>query len=402
MSTAERAILHIDLDAFFASVEQLDDPTLRGRPVVVGGLGPRGVVSAASYEARPFGVRSAMPVAAARRACPGAEFRSPRPARYREVSRTVMGIVGTFSPLVEQLSIDEAFLDVSGARRRVGSPVEVATRLRAAIREGTGLVASVGVASTKFLAKLASDLAKPDGLLAVAADEAVAFLAPLPVSRCWGVGPATLERLERLGVRTIGDLDRIGVAALSPTLGPGLADHLVALARNDDPRPVVPGSAVKSIGAEETFADDLTTRAECDRELLRLADRVAARLRAAGCSARTLTLKVRFPDFETRTRSRTLAEPTAVTGVVLDAARDLLDGFDPARGIRLLGISVTNLVEGAGAVQTELFVDEVSARRAATERRGTLDRAVDRVRARYGSDAVRPAGLLEPGGEARR
>ena len=395
MPGADRAILHVDLDAFFASVEQLDDPGLRGRPVVVGGTGGRGVVAAASYEARAFGVRSAMPVAAARRACPGAVFVAPRPGRYREASAAVMAIVGTFSPLVEQLSIDEAFLDVTGARRRVGEPAEVGRRLREAIAVATGLTASVGIASTKFLAKVASDLAKPDGLLEVPAAGAEAFLAPLPVTRCWGVGPATLARLERLGVTRIGDLVRVGAAGLEPTLGAGLAAHLVALARNDDPRPVVPGGAAKSIGAEETFAADLTSRADCDRELLRLADRVAGRLRSVGCTARTVTLKIRFGDFETRTRARTLPEATAITTAVLDAARSLLDGFDPGRGVRLLGITASNLVEGPGESQTELLVDDDAVHRAATARRGVLDRAVDEVRARYGRGAVQPAVLLE-------
>ena len=394
-AVAERAILHVDLDAFFASVEQRDDPTLRGRPVVVGGTGGRGVVAAASYEARAFGIRSAMPVATARRACPRAVFLPPRPARYREVSREVMAVVGSFSPVVEQVSIDEAFIDVTGARRLVGEPGEVATRLRTAIRGTTGLAASVGIATTKFLAKVASDLAKPDGVLAVGGSDAEAFLAPLPVVRCWGVGPATLARLDRLGVRTIGDLTRVGTEVLTPALGAGLAAHLVALARNDDPRPVVPGGPAKSIGAEETFATDLRTRADCDRELLRLADRVGARLRSAGASARTVTVKVRFGDFETRTRARTLGEPTAVTAVILDAARGLLETFDPGRGVRLLGITASNLVSGAGPVQTELFVDEESQRREATERRGVLDRAVDEVRARFGRGAVQPAVLLD-------
>ena len=286
----EASILHVDLDAFYASVEQLDDPALRGRPVIVGGLGSRGVVAAASYEARDFGVRSAMPMGRARRACPQAAFVAPRFDRYAEKSREVMAILESVTPLVEQLSIDEAFLDVAGARRLLGNGVEIAQLVRTRVRAEAGLVASVGVATTKFLAKLASDMAKPDGLLAVEPGTEEAFLRPLPVSRLWGVGPATRRKLERMAVHTIGDVATLPEAALTAALGNALGQKLLALSHNDDPRPVVPERETKSIGAEETFAVDLRTRDACDGELVRLVDKVTARLRSAGMEARTVTL----------------------------------------------------------------------------------------------------------------
>jgi len=389
-------ILHVDLDAFFAAVEQLDDPRLRGKPVIVGGLGNRGVVSTASYEARPYGVHSAMPMARARHACPHAAFVSPRMWRYTEKSEDVMAILGEVTPLVEQLSVDEAFLDVAGARRLLGPPVDVAALIRRRIQDETGLTASVGVASTKFLAKLATELAKPDGLLHVPAGEERAFLAPLPVSRLWGVGPATLHKLERIGLRTIGELAALEPQLLEHALGPSLGAHLHALARNDDPRPVVPEHDAKSVGAEETFGADLRTRSACERELVRLADRVCTRLRRAHLSTRTVTLKVRFGDFETRTRARTLSEPTDVSTVVLETVRELLDEFDPSRGIRLLGVSCSHL-HGAAAMQSTLaFDDETAAQHERTERRAAVERAVDDVRERFGVRAVRPATLVEP------
>ncbi len=306
----ETPILHVDLDAFFAAVEQLDDPRLRGKPVIVGGLGNRGVVSTASYEARPYGVHSAMPMARARSACPHAIFRSPRMSRYVEKSQEVMAILGDVTPLVEQLSVDEAFLDVAGAGRLLGTPVDVATLVRRRIHDEAGLTASIGVASTKFLAKLASELAKPDGLLAVPAGDERAFLAPLPVWRLWGVGPATLRKLERMGLRTIGEISAVDRDLLEHALGSSLGAHLHALACNEDPRVVVPERDAKSIGAEETFGNDLKTRAACERELVRLTDRVCSRLRSAHLTTRTITLKIRFGDFETRTpRERSANRP---------------------------------------------------------------------------------------------
>jgi DNA polymerase-4 len=387
--------MHVDLDAFFASVEQLDEPSLRGRPVVVGGLGNRGVVSAASYEARAYGVHSAMPMARARRACPQAAFIAPRPARYAELSRAVMRILESVSPLVEPLSIDEAFVDVTGSRRLLGPPPEIAQVVRRRVHDEVGLTASIGVASTKFLAKLASELAKPDGLLVVAPGTEREFLAPLPVSRLWGVGPATLRRLDRLAIRTIGDVAALPEEVLTNALGASLGTHLRALAINDDARAVVPDRDAKSIGAEETYATDLQTREACDRELVRLADKVGGRLRRAGLAARTVTLKVRYGNFETRTRSRTLGDPTDVTAVVLDTARDLLVTIDVARGIRLLGISLSLFDAGEAAPRLLDLDDDERDGRIRVERRAAVERAVDDVRDRFGNAAVGPATLVD-------
>ena len=389
-------ILHVDLDAFFAAVEQLDDPSLQGTPVIVGGLGNRGVVSTCSYEARRFGVHSAMPMARARKACPQATFVSPRMARYVEKSHEVMAILASISPLVEQLSIDEAFIDVAGARRMLGAPAEIAAVIRARVLAEAGLRLSVGAASTKFLAKLSSDLAKPDGVLVVALGTEREFLAPLPVSRLWGVGPATMTKLERMGLRTIGDVADLDEQVLVGTLGSSLGHHLHALARNDDPRSVVPERDTKSIGAEETFGADLRTVPQCERELVRLADRACARLRGASLSARTVSIKIRFGDFETRTRARTLPEPTDVSTVVLDIARALLHEFDVGRGVRLLGVSLSQL-DGAPVTQSTLDLtgDAHSDGRERTERRAAVERAVDEVRGRFGTRAVGPATLVE-------
>jgi DNA polymerase IV len=398
----DATILHVDLDAFFAAVEQLDDPSLRGKPVVVGGLGNRGVVSTASYEARAFGVRSAMPMARARKSCPQATFLSPRMARYVDKSHEVMAVLASVSPLVEQLSIDEAFVDVAGARRMLGGPAEIAATIRRRVLDEAGLCLSVGVASTKFLAKLSSDLAKPDGVLVIEAGTERAFLAPLPVSRLWGVGPATMTKLERMGLRTIGDVAALDDQALVRSLGQSLGRHLHALARNDDPRSVVPERDAKSIGAEETFGQDLHSVTQCERELVRLADRACARLRSAQLVARTVNVKIRFGDFETRTRARTLTEATNVSTVVLDVARALLTEFDFGRGVRLLGVSLSQL-GGAAEVQTtfDLTGEEQSEERDRTERRAAVERAVDEVRDRFGSRAVGPATLVGPDEEVR-
>jgi DNA polymerase IV len=391
----DAAILHVDLDAFYASVEQLDDPRLRGRPVIVGGLGGRGVVAAASYEARQFGVRSAMPMGRARRACPSAAFVSPRFDRYSEKSREVMDILRSVTPLVEQLSIDEAFLDVRGARRLLGTGVEIAGAIRARVLADAGLVASVGVATTKFLAKLASDLSKPDGLLAVPPGTEVEFLAPLPVSRLWGVGPATWRRLDRMAVHTIGEVAALPESTLTAALGQSLGRRLFALARNDDPRAVVPEHVVKSIGAEETFAVDLTTREACDRELVALVDRVTSRLRHARMQARTATLKIRYGNFETKTRARTVPVATDVSTVFLATARDLLDACDCTRGVRLLGVSLSQLEPVAEAQGVLLLDDDGSQDEARVGRRAAVERAVDAVRDRFGARSVVPASLAD-------
>jgi DNA polymerase-4 len=399
---ADAAILHVDLDAFYASVEQLDDPNLRGRPVIVGGLGGRGVVAAASYEARGFGVRSAMPMGRARRACPSGVFVSPRFDRYSEKSQEVMEIFRSVTPLVEQLSIDEAFLDVSGARRLLGSGVEIARVIRTRVRAEAGLVVSVGVATTKFLAKLASDLSKPDGLLVVPPGTELEFLAPLPVSRLWGVGPATLRRLDRMSVHTIGEVATLPESTLTAALGQSLGSRLLALANNDDPRAVVPEHVVKSIGAEETFAADLTTREACERELVRLVDRVTSRLRQAGMQARTATLKIRYGNFETKTRARTVPVATDVSTVFLATARDLLDGCDCTRGVRLLGVSLSQLEPVADTQGMLALDDDVAHDDARVERRAAVERAVDAVRDRFGSGSVGPASLADEVRGAKR
>jgi DNA polymerase-4 len=392
----DATIMHVDLDAFFAAVEQLDNPSLRGSCVIVGGLGTRGVVSTASYEAREFGVHSALPMARARKACPHATFLSPRMHRYSEKSDEVMAILRSVTPLVEPLSIDEAFLDVGGARRLLGEPATIGRLIRTRIRDEAGLTASVGAASTKFLAKLASDLAKPDGLLVVAPGSEVEFLAPLPVSRLWGVGPAIRRKLDRMGLRTIGDVAALDEQVLVSALGDALGRHLHALARNDDARGVEIEREAKSIGAEETFGTDLRTGDACDRELVRLSDRVGGRIRHAELCARTITLKIRFANFETKTRARTLPEATDVTRVVLDTARELLDGFDLARGVRLLGVSLSHF-EPAGSMQTafDLTGDDATRSRRATERTAVVERTVDQIRDRFGGRSVHAARLAE-------
>jgi DNA polymerase-4 len=388
----EASILHVDLDAFYASVEQLLDPALRGRPVVVGGLGPRGVVSAASYEARPYGVQSAMPMARARRAIPHAVFLAPRFAEYERFSAEVMEILRSITPLVEPISLDEAFLDVAGARRRLGDGPVIAGYARTRIKDETGLVASVGVATTKFLAKIASDMAKPDGLLIVEPGEEDAFLHPLPLGRLWGVGPATLARLQTLGVRTVGDVAKLPEATLVSALGAAHGSHLWQLAHNIDERDVTPERATKSIGNEETFPRDVRARSELEREIVRLADRVAGRLRHAGLAARTITLKVRFADFRTITRSRTAPEPTALSTDITTIARELLAAVDVAPGIRLLGISGSQLVTPAARQGVlDLGVDDADDGRA---RRSAVESAVDAVRARFGAGAVGAGSLV--------
>ncbi len=398
----DASILHLDLDAFYASVEQLADPDLRGRPVIVGGLGNRGVVAAASYEARVYGVHSAMPMARARRACPHAAFVAPRFDAYSAASAQVMAILRSYTPLVEPIAFDEAFLDVAGVRRAHGPGPEAGATIRAHVREATGLVASVGAATTKLLAKLASDLAKPDGLLVVEPGTELAFLHPLPVERLWGVGPATRARLEGLGVHTVGELAAIPEPALVAALGDAHGRHLHALAHNDDARPVETERAVKSIGHEETFAHDLTDRGDLAREVVRMSERVAMRLRTSGKATRTVQLKVRFGDFRTITRSHTLPEPTDLARDIQTEARTLLDDVDCAPGVRLLGVSAQQLVDGT-AVQTTLPFGTGAGptpggSTGAGPNRRALEEAVDGVRERFGDDALGPATLLDGSG----
>jgi len=403
-SATEPTILHVDLDAFYASVEQLADPSLRGRPVIVGGLGRRGVVAAASYEARRYGVHSAMPMGRARRACPDGVFLAPRFDAYGEASRSVMAILRDVTPLVEPLALDEAFLDVSGARRLHGSAPEIATSLRRRINDDTGLVASVGVATTKFVAKLASDLAKPDGTLVVEAGTEIALIHPLEVRRLWGVGPKTGERLAQLGVRTIGDLAALPENTLVHALGESQGRHLHALAWNRDDRSVEPEREVKSIGHEETFPTDITDRATLEREVLRMSERVAERTRDGRRAGRTVQLKLRYKDFRTITRSRTLAEPTNLASDIATVARALLDAVEIGDGIRLLGVAMQQLQDvdgtvagGSTADQLPLDIErnDTSPARGGDPRQRAVEDSMDAVRRRFGDDAVGAAALLD-------
>jgi DNA polymerase-4 len=305
-----------------------------------------------------------------------------------------MAVLASVTPLVEQLSIDEAFLDVRGARRLLGTGLEIARLVRRRVLDETGLVISVGVATTKFLAKLASDLSKPDGLLVVPPGTELAFLAPLPVSRLWGVGPATLNRLERMGVHTIGEVAALPETVLVASLGNSLGQRLRALARNDDPRAVVPEREAKSIGAEETFARDLHGAEPCDREIVRIVDRAGTRLRRAGLAARTITLKIRYENFETRTRSRTMPDATNVSTAILATARELLGALDTTRGVRLLGVSMSQLEPATAAQGTLALDDDVARADARLKRRAAVEDAMDAVRDRFGSAAVGPASLV--------
>ena len=382
-------ILHVDMDAFYASVELRERPDLVGQPVIVGGLGGRSVVLSATYEARAFGVHSAMPMGRARRLCPHATVIPPTPGVYAEASAAVMEIFRSITPLVEPLSLDEAFLDVGGARRRLGSPAQIGELIRARVADEQRLPCSVGVASTKFLAKLASGRAKPDGLLVVPRDGVVEFLHPLPIGALWGVGDKTEEALSRIGLRTIGDIAHTPEATLARAVGPAAGAALTALAWGRDDRPVVPHEPDRSIGAEETFARDVEDPTVVKRELLRLSERTAARLRGAGHVGRTVSIKVRFADFTTITRSKTLADPTDVARVVYDTARNLYDalGLDRAR-IRLVGVRVEGLSD-ADATPHQLAMD------GGTEEWRAAERAADRAVARFGAGAVRPAALVD-------
>lgn len=390
---ATARILHVDMDAFFASVELLARPELRGQPVIVGQRGHRSVVTAATYEARAYGVNSAMPMAVALRRCPNAVVLEPHYERYQAASRQVMAILGDVTPLVEPLSIDEAFLDVGGSRALFGAPWHIGRMLRERIRAETGLVASVGAASTKFVAKLASSRAKPDGLLVVPHDDTLAFLHPLPISALWGVGRATEERLARLGLRTVGDVAQTPIDALRRAVGEAGAAKLHALAWARDPRSVTPERAEKSIGHESTYERDLSDLSHIDRELLRLSDAVAKRLRSGGWVARTVAVKVRFGDFTTLTRSQTLAEPTDVAQRIAAEARALFRaaGAD-GRGIRLLGVRAENLLP-TGAVERGLWDDDEGWRE--------TEETMDALTARFGSAAIQRASLLRAEGRRR-
>jgi DNA polymerase-4 len=387
--TAEANILHADLDAFYASVEQRDDPALHGRPVIVGG----GVVLAASYEAKARGVRTAMGGSEARRLCPEAVVVRPRMQAYSEASKAVFAVFRDTTPLVEGLSIDEAFLDVRGLRRISGTPEEIAVRLRRRVLEEVGLPITVGVACTKFLAKVASAVAKPDGLLVVPPGGELAFLHPLPVERLWGVGPATAIKLHARGLTTVGQVAQISEAALVGMLGRAAGRHLHALAHNRDPRPVDVGRRRRSIGSQRALGRRRRPWSELEAMLVGLVDRLARRLRRAERVCRTVTLRLRFDDYTRATRSHTLPEATARTEAILETARDLLLAARPsieAQGLTLVGLTLGNLQDDA-AVQLALPVDGEPAR--------ALDATLDDVRDRYGSAAITRAVLLgrDPG-----
>jgi DNA polymerase-4 len=379
-------ILHVDLDAFYAGVEVLKDPSLKGKPVIVGGTGARGVVASASYEARAFGVHSAMPAVRARRLCPDAVFLPSDFEAYRAHSNRFREVLLSFTPLVEPISLDEAFLDVGGATRLFGEPSAIAGAIRAHVEREVGVTCSVGVAATKFVAKLASDHCKPDGMLHVPAEGTLAFLEPLPVGRLWGVGEKTGDLLQRLAIRTIGDLARTPEPVLERLIGEAAATHLTNLAHGVDDRAVIPYEAPKSIGHEETFERDLDDDEEILRELLHLCGRVGARVRADGYRARTVTLKVRLATFTTLTRSRTLPDPTDVGAELYHVVGELYRALPGARRrIRLLGVQASGLVP-AGAEQLAMFH---------AERWGEVERALDRIERRFGKGAATQATLLD-------
>lgn len=374
------------MDAFFVEVERKRDPSLIGKAVIVGGLGKRGVVASASYEARARGVHSAMPIGEARRLCPHARFVPPSHGEYGAVSSDVFAVFRSFSPLVEGLSVDEAFLDIAGLRLHYETPAAAGIALRQRVRDEVGLPASVGISAVKFVSKLASDAAKPDGLLVVAAGDELDFLHPMPVRRLWGVGEATRVSLEALGVKSIGDLAGVPEALLARRLGPSLARHLSQLASGIDQRDVEPGSQTKSISVEETYNDDLESDAQIENNLLRLCDRLASRLHRAGYTGRVVNLKVRFGDFETLSRSETVEMDVAATPAIWDEARRLLKRVDRAgRGVRLLGIGVSGLVDATQPRQLSL---DDRPRDAAAE-------AVEEVRDRFGDDAVFRASFIK-------
>jgi DNA polymerase-4 len=389
MPSEPMTILHVDMDAFYASVEQRDWPELRGQPVIVGGVEGRGVVCAASYEARPFGVHSAMPIATARRLCPQGVFLPVRMKHYAQISRQICEIFLSFTPLVEPLSLDEAFLDVRGCVRLSGSAAEIARRIKEQLKAETGLTASVGVAPNKFLAKLASDHGKPDGFVVLLPEQVTAFLTPLPVGRIWGVGAKCEKRLHALGVRTIGQLAALPEKVLTDHFG-SVGRHIWQLAQGQDDRTVVPDREAKSVSTETTFAQDVGDRDVLRTCLLELVDHLASPLRQAGVHARTVDVKIRSSDFRTWTRAVTLTEPTNVTDVLWQAADDLFErsltpGMLP---LRLLGVGAARLTREP-VVQRGLFDGETR------EKQNALDKVVDAIRGQFGAEAIRRGSVLK-------
>lgn len=432
----QRTILHVDMDMFYVAVELRDDPSLRGKPVVVGGEGARGVVAAASYEARRYGVFSAMSSAKARRLCPGAIFLPGRPAAYREASAKVHAIFGSYTPLVEGIALDEAFLDVSGLIRRKGSAVDIADDIRRRVSAEVGITCSVGIASNKFVAKIASKAAKPKimttgiiearnvgqqtkaasgvsgidpgaGVVVVEAGRETEFLHPLPVRALWGVGPATHAKLDRVGVKTVGDLAGLGLEQLITMLGDATGRHLNELAHGRDDRPVEPDREAKSIGHEETFINDVFDVAELRRHLVRMSDAVAARVRAHNVAARTLTLKVKYSNFHSITRSITTEELRSTGPGFVDALEPLLRSIELGPGVRLLGVSASNFVDPAQnstGVQASLFDDTSFFNDTALtghdeESWSSASEAIDEIRGKFGREAIRTASALRDAAE---
>ncbi|MBT2597734.1 DNA polymerase IV [Arthrobacter sp. ISL-72] len=381
--------MHVDMDAFFVSVELRSRPGLRGKPVIVGYPADRSVVLSASYEARKFGVKSAMPMAIAARMCPSAVIIEPRHKLYYEVSAQLMAIFGSITDLVEPLSVDEAFLDVGGAIRRLGSPEEIGGIIRRRVRDELGITASVGIAASKFVAKIASTRCKPDGLLLIGPDETVPYLHSLPVNALWGVGAKTGEVLARMGIRTVADVAATPLSSLKKLLGAS-GEHVYRLSWGIDPRPVTPVRVEKSIGAEETFAVDTADDALLHRELLRLSHRTAERLRSAGLVTRTVSLKLRYTDFSTITRSRTVHAPVDSAQLIYGVAVQLLESLGPrAMTVRLVGVRAEQL-EDAAQTSLQLSLDRRDDNWRAAEQ------ALDRVAEKFGSKSVLPARLLDP------
>ena len=375
-----RAILHVDMDAFFASVEQLDDPSLRGKPVLVGGNGPRGVVAAASYEARVFGCRSAQPMAVAKRLCPHAIVVRGHFDRYRAESQRVFEILEGFTPMVEPVSIDEAFLDVTDSQQLLGEPEAMAAEIKRRIRAITKLTGSVGVAPNKFLAKLASDMDKPDGLTVIRPNDVDRIMPPLPIGKIWGIGPKTAARLESIGVRTVGDLRRLDPDVLMRRLGAD-AEHYRRLAFGLDDRPVSNDGDAKSVGHEQTFGENLSNPEDVRAIILEQAEAVSARLRKHKLLARGVTVKIRYGDFQTVTRARKLDAPADTTQAILHAARELFDIWaKDFRPVRLIGVTATRLT--SGEPQMELFEDE------GLKKQRQVDSAIDRITSKFGKSAI--------------
>jgi DNA polymerase-4 len=389
---ADRVVLHVDMDAFFASVEMRDDPILRGKPVLVGHDGSRGVVCAASYEARVFGCRSAQPMAVAKRLCPNAIVVPVHFDRYREVSRIVFSIFESITPLVEPLSIDEAFLDVTASQRLFGNGITMARLIKQKIQSQTGVTGSVGVAPNKFLAKLASDLRKPDGLTVITPENLDATLCPLPIGKIWGIGPKTEQRLNDLGIRTIGDLRRTDMDVLIRRVGDEADRYYHRLAFGIDDRPVRPDRQAKSIGQEQTFGTNITDPEVVRSVLLEQAEEIASRLRRHGLHTKSVSVKIRFGDFQTITRQTTLAKPASTTSPIYKAAKELFDTwakqFQP---VRLIGISAGSL--GAPEPQMDMFPDET------LNREQRLEATLDSINARFGKSSLRRAAIRRPRGE---